>query len=51
MFDNIYIIAMDTITHTEIEETPKLTLFGTIAKAYNNLCDNAKRITGDITVV
>lgn len=48
MFDNIYIIAMDTITHTEIEETQKLTLFGTIAKAYNNLCDNAKRITGDI---
>lgn len=39
---------MDGITYFEPEETPKLTLFGTIAKAYNNLCDNAKRITGDI---
>lgn len=39
---------MDGITYFEPEETQKLTLFGTIAKAYNNLCDNAKRITGDI---
>ena len=40
--------AMD-IKHTEYQPTPKLTLFGTIAKAYNNLCENAKRISGDIT--
>ena len=37
------------ITHTENQNTPKLTLFGTLANAYNNLCENAKRISGDIT--
>jgi len=40
---------MNTITHTDINETPKLTLFGVIAKTYNNLCENAKALTGDIT--
>ena len=37
------------ITYTDHQPTPKLTLFGTIAKAYNNLCENTKRISGDIT--
>jgi len=37
------------ITHTENQNMPKLTLFGTLANAYNNLCENAKRISGDIT--
>lgn len=37
------------IIHTEGAPSPKLTLFGTLAKAYNDLCENVKRISGDIT--
>ena len=37
------------ITHTEYQPTPKLTLFGTLAKVYNNLCDTANALADDIT--
>lgn len=40
--------AMDII-HNESTPVQKLTLFGTLAKAYNDLCENVKRVSGDIT--